>query len=269
MGVEKVHKDDTARTFEFLFRFNRVWINSRLLLLLFIEMLNVDEMETLYRLFYVFDDVMTRDHVTYCLIFGSLIGSYRHHGVVPWDSDVDVLVSEADRWENPASVAQPPAGNLNCTNSKRGSGNFSDAGDLMRGKQVRWVINVDLFFCTETSTKLILMSRHAMGQRYRKQDTFPLRRRSFGNRMVPAPCDPIRIMARYWGQRIQLRDNLPAVRIQTTGSALCTAGQPVSFCTQGSHGQCRSSTRVCGRGVGTQWKEIEHTVKVDFDCALT
>ena len=25
---------DTARTFEFLFRFNRVWINSRLLLLL-------------------------------------------------------------------------------------------------------------------------------------------------------------------------------------------------------------------------------------------
>ena len=34
MGVEKVRKDDTALTFEFLFRFNRVWINSRLLLLL-------------------------------------------------------------------------------------------------------------------------------------------------------------------------------------------------------------------------------------------
>ena len=34
MGVEKVRKDDTARTFEFLFRFNRVWINGRLLLLL-------------------------------------------------------------------------------------------------------------------------------------------------------------------------------------------------------------------------------------------
>ena len=29
-----IRKDDTARTFEFLFRFNRVWINSRLLLLL-------------------------------------------------------------------------------------------------------------------------------------------------------------------------------------------------------------------------------------------
>ena len=34
MGVEKVCKDDTACTFEFLFRFNRVWINSRLLVLL-------------------------------------------------------------------------------------------------------------------------------------------------------------------------------------------------------------------------------------------
>ena len=37
MGVEKVRKDDTARTFEFLFRFNRVWINSRLLLLLLLD----------------------------------------------------------------------------------------------------------------------------------------------------------------------------------------------------------------------------------------
>ena len=34
MGVEKVRKDDTALTFEFLFRFNRVFIYSRLLLLL-------------------------------------------------------------------------------------------------------------------------------------------------------------------------------------------------------------------------------------------
>ena len=33
-GCGEVRKDDTARTFEFLFRFNRVWINSRLLLLL-------------------------------------------------------------------------------------------------------------------------------------------------------------------------------------------------------------------------------------------
>ena len=40
MGVEKVRKGDTARTFEFLFRFNRVWINSRLLLLLLSLKLN-------------------------------------------------------------------------------------------------------------------------------------------------------------------------------------------------------------------------------------
>ena len=33
MGVEKVCKADTARTFEFLFRFNRVWINRTSLLL--------------------------------------------------------------------------------------------------------------------------------------------------------------------------------------------------------------------------------------------
>ena len=35
-GCGEVRNDDTARTFEFLFRFNRVWINSRLLLLFII-----------------------------------------------------------------------------------------------------------------------------------------------------------------------------------------------------------------------------------------
>ena len=34
MGIEKVRKDDTAHTFEFLFKFNMVWIYSKLLLLL-------------------------------------------------------------------------------------------------------------------------------------------------------------------------------------------------------------------------------------------
>ena len=34
MGVEKVRKDDTARTFEFLFKVNWVWINTSRLLLL-------------------------------------------------------------------------------------------------------------------------------------------------------------------------------------------------------------------------------------------
>ena len=33
-GCKKDGKDNMALTFEFLFRFNRVWINSRLLLLL-------------------------------------------------------------------------------------------------------------------------------------------------------------------------------------------------------------------------------------------
>ena len=36
MGVEKVRKDDLARNFEFLFRFNKVWINSRLLCIIII-----------------------------------------------------------------------------------------------------------------------------------------------------------------------------------------------------------------------------------------
>ena len=34
MGIEKVRKDDTARTFEFLFRFNRVWIAGYIIIII-------------------------------------------------------------------------------------------------------------------------------------------------------------------------------------------------------------------------------------------
>ena len=48
LGVEKVRKDDTARTFEFLFRFNRLWMNTRLLLLLLL--LNINTIQGLWSL---------------------------------------------------------------------------------------------------------------------------------------------------------------------------------------------------------------------------
>ena len=39
----------------------------------------------------VLASTLDASNVTYFLLFGTLIGSYRHHGRVPWDDDIDIM----------------------------------------------------------------------------------------------------------------------------------------------------------------------------------
>ena len=40
----------------------------------------------------VFSQVMQSNNVRYFMYSGTLLGSWRHHGFIPWDDDVDVIV---------------------------------------------------------------------------------------------------------------------------------------------------------------------------------
>lgn len=38
--------------------------------------------------------ICEEEKIYYCMFFGSLIGTVRHHGPIPWDYDIDILVRE-------------------------------------------------------------------------------------------------------------------------------------------------------------------------------
>ena len=56
-------------------------------------------MATLLDIMDAFTSSMSRAKVTYILYSGALLGSWRHHGIIPWDDDIDLWIDRNHRYK--------------------------------------------------------------------------------------------------------------------------------------------------------------------------
>lgn len=70
------------------------------------------------------DKCCRENDINYSLAWGSMIGAVRHHGFVPWDDDIDLMMSRKDYnrflevYNDPRFDIYTPYKNKNCIHKK-------------------------------------------------------------------------------------------------------------------------------------------------------
>ena len=134
-----------------------------------------------------FTETADKAKLTYIMYWGTLIGAFRHHGRVPWDDEVDLLLPNAQKKRLLAAMA-PLAPRYSIVKSAIYRWKFF-ASNSTAIKHYKWKFPfIDLSFYYENDTSLWdLDPGFRRRNTYRKSDVFPLCRRPFSPFMLPAP----------------------------------------------------------------------------------
>ena len=149
-----------------------------------------------YYIFRITDIIFSRYKITYWVDFGSLLGSVRHGGMIPWDDDVDIVIFLDDEAK------------LFSLKKK-----FARYGLRIKRSSIPGLIKilpkkskfpfVDVFtaqYSPEDKNKIKLIASGWPKYYWLKDEIFPLKRVKFGPMQVSIPKDPMRHLFDLYGQ---------------------------------------------------------------------
>ena len=156
--------------------------------MLFQPMVTQTERDVMLYTFEIFIRACEQANLTYFLYGGTLLGAYRHHGLIPWDDDIDVMINAKDKGRVKKSLSQFSHFGLHSPAHKQWKFYLKDLASLGH-RPYRWPY-VDIFFFVDNSNYIWDESRQYRHEfNFSKSIVFPLQFRPFENALLPVPCN--------------------------------------------------------------------------------
>ena len=163
---------------------------------LFKRVLNVEQKKQLIESLRLLRDTLDNIGIAYMIEGGSLIGSWRHHGIIPWDDDIDMLFngSMVDKFKQ----IDVKGHKLAPTNPKQSFTSykfFNNRGWATSNDNWKWPF-LDLFPFCENETHLFICDQDSWPNNcWPKKDVLPFKLRPFEELMVKAPKNTEKVLS--------------------------------------------------------------------------
>lgn len=166
-----------------------------------LKYLSEEQKYNLYRLMARVDKLCNDHNISYFIIAGTLLGSIRHKGFIPWDNDIDIGIMKEDL-QRLQSVDFSAYG-LEAKLSKNDIGKIYFPEHYGNGEKYESVF-LDVFVHEEVEENKIQYTcdwaRKLWPKEYfYRNELFPLREYTFGDRKVSGPNQFNPYATRAWG----------------------------------------------------------------------
>ena len=136
--------------------------------------------------------VLEENGLEYFISFGTLLGAVRHRGLIPWDTDTDILIAEKDKYRVIEVLSKVLPSNYSV---------MEDQDDIV-GSIVRVnlsesnTLHIDLFTYIEKANNIVF----GYERKFNKEDIFPLQQIPFYDFKLFAPLNIEKQLKTFYGE---------------------------------------------------------------------